>query len=32
MADLRQRFVELIPELTKFGVVGAIGAVIDCAI
>jgi putative flippase GtrA len=29
MADLRQRFVELIPELTKFGVVGAAGAIID---
>ncbi len=29
MASLRQRFAELIPELSKFGVVGLVGAVID---
>ena len=29
IADLRQRFIELIPELAKFGVVGATGALID---
>jgi putative flippase GtrA len=29
MAILRQRFIELIPELTKFGVVGMVGAIID---
>ena len=29
IADLRQRFTELIPELAKFGVVGATGAIID---
>jgi putative flippase GtrA len=29
LADLRKRFTDLIPELAKFGVVGAIGAIID---
>jgi len=29
LADLRQRFTELIPELARFGVVGATGAIID---
>ena len=29
IADLRQRFTELIPELARFGVVGATGAIID---
>jgi putative flippase GtrA len=29
IADLRQRFTELIPELAKFGVVGVTGAIID---
>ncbi len=29
IADLRQRFAELIPELAKFGVVGVTGAIID---
>ena len=29
IAELRQRFTELIPELAKFGVVGVTGAVID---
>jgi putative flippase GtrA len=29
MVSLRKRFAELIPELTKFGVVGLIGSVID---
>ncbi len=29
LADLRQRLTELIPELARFGVVGATGAVID---
>ncbi len=29
LADLRQRFTELIPELAKFGVVGVTGAIID---
>jgi putative flippase GtrA len=29
MASLRRQFADLVPELAKFGVVGAIGAVID---
>ena len=29
MVSLRKRFAELLPELTKFGVVGLIGSVID---
>jgi putative flippase GtrA len=29
LADLRQRLTELIPELARFGVVGATGAIID---
>jgi len=29
LADLRRRFTELIPELARFGVVGATGAIID---
>jgi putative flippase GtrA len=29
LADLRQRFTELIPELARFGLVGATGAMID---
>src|SRR5215471_9505846 len=29
LADLRQRFTELIPELARFGVVGATGAMIE---
>ena len=29
LVSLRKRFAELIPELAKFGVVGAIGAVVD---
>jgi putative flippase GtrA len=29
LADLRQRFTELIPELARFGLVGATGAIID---
>ena len=29
LADLRQRFTHLIPELARFGVVGATGAIID---
>jgi putative flippase GtrA len=29
LADLRQRFTQLIPELARFGVVGATGAIID---
>ena len=29
LASLHRRFKELIPELTKFGVVGLIGSVID---
>jgi putative flippase GtrA len=29
LADLRQRFTDLIPELGRFGVVGATGAIID---
>jgi putative flippase GtrA len=29
LADLRKRFTELIPELARFGVVGATGAIID---
>jgi putative flippase GtrA len=29
MVSLRKRFAELIPELAKFGIVGAIGSVID---
>jgi putative flippase GtrA len=29
MVSIRRRLVELIPELAKFGVVGAIGAIID---
>jgi putative flippase GtrA len=29
LADLRQRLTELVPELARFGVVGATGAVID---
>jgi putative flippase GtrA len=28
-ADLRKRFIDLIPELARFGVVGATGAIID---
>jgi putative flippase GtrA len=29
LADLRRRFTELIPELARFGLVGATGAIID---
>ncbi len=29
MAILRQRFIDLLPELMKFGTVGAIGAILD---
>ena len=29
MVSLRKRFADLLPELTKFGVVGLIGSVID---
>ena len=29
MVSIRRRFVELIPELAKFGVVGVIGSIVD---